>query len=127
MYHSIQRALFVMLAIALVAVTALAQRARMSPEERTQQLAKQLSLTDEQKGKVLEIFKRADKDMRAAFSENAGDREKMRDLMQKTRKETEAQLKKVLTEEQFAKWEKFRSEAPGRGRPESKPAVPDSK
>jgi Spy/CpxP family protein refolding chaperone len=116
-----------MLAIAVVAATALAQRVRMSPEERTEHLTKQLSLTEEQKAKVLEIFNKSDKEMRAAFSENAGDRDKMRDIMQRNRKETEVQMKKVLTEEQFAKWEKLRSEAPGRGRPEGKPAMPDSK
>lgn len=127
MHRSIRDTLVVILAIVVVATTALAQRVRMSPEERTEQLTKQLSLTEEQKGKVLEIFKKSDKEMRAAFSDNAGDRDKVREIMQKNRKETEAQMKKVLTEEQFAKWEKLRSEAPRRGQLEGKPAAPDSK
>jgi hypothetical protein len=100
----------------LIGVTALAQPQRMTPQERTDQLAKQLALTAEQKVKVLDLFSKQDEARQKAFADNQGDREAMRATMQKMRDESTKKLKAILTEEQFATYEKLRSEMPpGRG------------
>jgi len=99
----------------LVGVTALAQPQRMTPQERTDQLVKQLALTAEQKVKVLELFTKQDEARQKAFADNKGDREAMRATMQKMREESTKKLKAILTEEQFAKLEKLRSEMPPGG------------
>jgi periplasmic protein CpxP/Spy len=93
----------------LVAVFALsfmlaAQPQRMTPQERTDRLAKDLKLSDEQKTKVLDIFTKSQDSMKKAFDENQGDQETMRPLMQKIRQNTDDQLKKVLTDEQYEKY-----------------------
>ena len=96
--------------VLLLAATVLAQPQRMTPQERTDQLAKQLALTAEQKAKVLEVFAKQDSARQKAFAENQGDRQAMRATMQKMREETTKKLKAILTEEQYAKYEKLRSE-----------------
>jgi Spy/CpxP family protein refolding chaperone len=85
----------------------------MSPEERVAQLDKVLSLTDEQKTKIKEIYTKAGEEMRAAFRNGGagGDREaaraKMVEMMRKTREDVRAQL----TDEQKKKFD----EIPQRG------------
>jgi Spy/CpxP family protein refolding chaperone len=100
-----------------------AQPARMSPQERTEKMTKDLSLSKEQQAKVLSIFTSAQDKTKAVFDEHQGDREAMRPLMQKIRQDTDDQLKKVLTTEQYETWQKQRSDAPGRPR---RGAAPDS-
>lgn len=102
--------------ISLMAGNAFSQGFRMSPEERVAQLTKQLSLTDEQKTQVLEIFKKSDESRRAAFEKSDGDRDAMRETMQQIRADADKKLKELLTEEQYAKYVKLRSEAPRRPR-----------
>ena len=113
----VQHLVLVTLALVLLAAAASAQPVRRSAEERTDEMAKALALSSEQKAKVLEIFKAAD-EARQQFAEaHQGDREAMREEWQKLRKETDTKLKEVLTEEQYAKWEKMRAEMQGpRGR-----------
>lgn len=107
-----------------------AQPARMSPQERTDKMTKDLSLTKEQQAKVLDILTKSQNSIKKLRDENTGDREAMRPAMQKLRQDSDEQLKKVLTKEQFEKWEKQRSEGQGRkpndgtGRPHGD-AVPD--
>jgi protein CpxP len=103
--------------VLFVVGTATAQRMRMTAEERADTLAKQLSLTDEQKAKILDIYKKSDESRRAAFDNAAGDRSAMREAMQKIREESDAKIKAVLTKEQAEKWEKIRAQAPGRRGP----------
>jgi Spy/CpxP family protein refolding chaperone len=88
----------------------LAQGMRMSPEERTDMMAKQLSLTDDQKVKVLEIFKKQDEARRAAYEKSDGDREAMRPVMKQIREDSDKKLKTVLTEKQWEEFEKQRAE-----------------
>jgi Spy/CpxP family protein refolding chaperone len=105
----IRSTLFVVM-VFLLAATVLAQPQRMTLQERTDQLAKQLALTAEQKAKVLEVFAKQDSARQKAFANNRGDREAMRATMQKMREETANKLKAILTEEQYTKYEKLRSE-----------------
>jgi periplasmic protein CpxP/Spy len=95
---------------------AFAQPQRMTPQERTDQLTKQLSLTKEQQAKVLEVFVKADSSRSKIFAENSGDRDAMRAAMGKVREESDKQLKGILTEEQFTQMQKLRESAPGGGR-----------
>lgn len=83
----------------------------MSPDERVAQLDKALTLTEDQKTRIKEIYAKSAEEMRAAFRGANGDREaartKMMELMRKTREEVRAQL----TEEQKKKFD----EMPQRG------------
>lgn len=95
-----------------------AQQWRMSPQERTDTLAHQLSLTAEQKAHVLQILTVADTSMRAAFVAAGDDRRAMRESMQKIRGDTESKMKAVLTDDQYSAWLKMRPAGRGhRGNP----------
>ncbi len=93
-----------------LAATVLAQPQRMTPQERTDQLAKQLALSDSQKVKVLALFNKQAEARKKAFEDAKGDREAMRATMQKMRDETAKEMKAILTAEQYTKWDKLRSE-----------------
>ncbi len=72
---------------------------QMSAEERVEQLKEQLELSDEQCEQILAL--EADRKM-----PERGDREAMEKMM-----ETEkAQMKEILTEEQYTAWEKLQSQ-----------------
>lgn len=111
---TIRSALFVVFSLFL-ATTILAQPQRMTPQERTDRLAKDLALSDSQKVKVLDLFTKQDEARKKAFADNSGDRDAMRATMEKMRDESTKKLKTILTEEQFAKYEKLRSEMPRGG------------
>ncbi|MGE5315243.1 MAG: hypothetical protein ACM3Q4_11145 [Acidobacteriota bacterium] len=107
------RMIGIAIAALVVSFIAAAQPQRITPQERTDRLAKELSLTKEQKEKVLEIFTKQQESMRKVFEENQGDRESMRPAMQKVRQESDDQMKKVLTKEQYEKWIAQRAEFQG--------------
>ena len=52
--------------------------------------------------------------MQEAFANSEGDREAMRETMQAIREEHKTELKKYLTSEQFASWEKIQAERRGK-------------
>jgi len=93
----------------------------MTPQERTEQLAKELSLTEEQKAKVLEHFTQMQKNFQRPPEGMQGDREAMRAAMEKRREESNKKMKEILTEEQYAKYEKMRGGMRNRGRGEQPP------
>jgi Spy/CpxP family protein refolding chaperone len=97
---------------------------RMTAEERTDRLAKQLDLADSVKAKVLVIFKASDEARAKAFEESQGDRESMRPKMEAIRNDTDAKLKGALTAEQYEKYVKAREEMMGRGRQGAPPPPP---
>ena len=82
----------------------------MSPEDQTDRLAKQLTLSDSVKAKVLDIFKVSDQARRNTFETLQGDRDAMRASMDTIRNTTDAKLKAVLTDEQYQKFLKAREE-----------------
>ena len=82
-----------------------------SPEARVEQLDKALSLTDEQKTKIKEIYTKAGEEMRAAMKEGGGDREAARGKMMERMRATRDQVRAVLTDEQKKKFD----EMPQRG------------
>ena len=108
-----KRSILVAALVLLIATTALSQPMRMTPQARTDTLAKQLSLSDEQKAKVLDLLTKQDEARQKAFADAQGDRDAMRETMTKLREETNTKMKAILTKEQFEKYEKIQSEMRG--------------
>jgi Spy/CpxP family protein refolding chaperone len=71
------------------------------------QLAQQLDLTDDQKAKVKPILEARDKKIGDLRGDTTLSQEDRRTKMQSIREETVAQMKAVLTPEQFDKWQKM--------------------
>jgi hypothetical protein len=106
-----------LLSLSLVIVAAAqAQPMRMTPQQRVDTLAKQLSLDDAQKAKVLVIFQDRDSSMRKAFAEHQGDRTSMRSMMDSLRSATDTSMKAVLTKDQYDAWQKSAQGGMRRGR-----------
>lgn len=80
-------------------------RREVTPQERaermTERMAKEYALNDEQKKELLSANK--------ALAEK-GDREKMRQEFKASREAYEAQLKKIMTEDQYAAYAKKQAE-----------------
>lgn len=95
---------------------------RMTPEERLKRLTEQLTLTEAQKAKVEAVLK-AEREKRQKLRQDTtlsddSRQAKSRELREETKKE----MKKVLTAEQFEKWEKSQqNRGPGAG---NRPARP---
>jgi len=84
----------------------------MSAEERVAQLDKALSLTDEQKTKIKDIYAKAGEQMREAFrGGGGGDREAARSKMMEAMRKTREDVRALLTDEQKKKFD----ELPQRG------------
>lgn len=83
--------------------------------ERAQVLAKELGLSDEQKTKVMELLKKEADKGRALRDDTSLAPEKKREKMRGLRDEIVPEMKKILTADQFEKWEKIRSERRNRG------------
>jgi protein CpxP len=94
----------------LVQASSPAQPRRLSPEERTAELKKELSLTEEQAAKVKSIFEQHDKEVRKLFEASGGDRAAMREAMQQKVKETDEKILALLNPEQKAKYTELMKE-----------------
>jgi periplasmic protein CpxP/Spy len=85
-----------------------------TPEERvemrTNKLSEKLSLDENQKKKVKEIFAAQQKENKSKIDQIKADREKARTEMKKQHEELKAKLKPVLTDEQYKKWEAMQDE-----------------
>ena len=95
------------------------QRGGMNMDETYAELKKELSLTDQELEKVKTVYTESMTKMRSQMEQVGDDREKRRELMTKVNAERSESLKKVLTEEQFKKYqaweEKRRQNRPGGG------------
>lgn len=80
-------------------------REKMTPEQQAtrmvERLNTELKLTDQQQTDLKTWFTESFKKRNEAFQNNKENREDMRAQMQKDREATDAQLKKVLTAEQY--------------------------
>jgi len=115
------------LVVAFVALTGFAQqggreRREFNPEEmatrRVEQIKKVCNTTDEQNAKLQEYFVKQSKEMqeRMQAARESGERPQFdREAMQKQREERNAAIKEILTEEQFAAYEKMEQERRPRG------------
>jgi hypothetical protein len=81
-------------------------------DRQMEELKTGLQLTDEQEKQVREIIVAGFETMQKAREgmQEGGDREAMREKMQKMREEQTAKIKAVLSEEQFAKYEQIQAE-----------------
>lgn len=120
--------IFSILALVLFAVQGYAQqgpgprggRFNMEPKEmaaqQTEQMKKQLNLTDEQLPKIEALNLKYAEKMKAARDEAAGDRDAMRNTMRSMFNEKDTELQKILTEDQWATLQKVRQERRQNGR-----------
>ena len=92
-----------------VAVRVTRERAGARQEERFNQFAQALELTDQQKLQVQEATAKVQAATMEAFAamrnEGGFDRDRMREVMEGVRKQHDAALKEILTEEQFEKYQ----------------------
>lgn len=79
-------------------------RGMMDPQTQLDQLTSQLSLTDEQKPKVLAILEDSSKKMTDLRS-SGGDPQEMRPKMTAIRQEQQDKIKALLTDEQKTKYD----------------------
>jgi periplasmic protein CpxP/Spy len=91
----------------LFSTLAQAQPQRMSVEDRVKILKDSLKLSDEQSSKITKILEDQREEMTTAMNDNRGDREAMRSVMQELMKNTDSQIKAVLTENQAKKYDKM--------------------
>ncbi len=110
---------FFLLFAIIFATVAVAQNRSMGnvdPKERaqsqTEELKKALDLNKDQEKKVLELNLKSAEEMNSMRQEmtSGGDREAMRAKMTKSREALNAEMKKILTESQYAKYEKYLEE-----------------
>jgi Spy/CpxP family protein refolding chaperone len=128
-------------AFLFVGIMAMAQplqgMGQFNPEEmikrQTEQMVKDLGLNDSQKTKIEALNKKYGAKMGEVFQSAGGDREKVREKMTAMRTEKDAELKTILTPEQFTKYqelEKKRMEERrqnGQGRPGGPGAPPQKR
>ncbi|RIJ50790.1 DUF4890 domain-containing protein [Maribellus luteus] len=92
-------------------------------KRQTDELTKALDLNKDQAAKVLELNTKVGEkmsSMREEMRDGGGDREAMREKMTKIREEQKVEMKKILTEAQYKKYEKYLEERRaqrGQGRP----------
>jgi len=77
----------------------------MSPEERTEHLTQALSLSDDQKGKVLSIFQDEQKQMEAVHSDSSLSRDDRWSKMREIHQNTTTQIKATLNPDQAKKFD----------------------
>ncbi|MDA3879257.1 MAG: hypothetical protein PF436_02615 [Prolixibacteraceae bacterium] len=87
---------------------------QFSPEDmakrQTEQMTEDLKLNELQVEKVSALNKKYAEKMRDAFQNAEGNREQMREKMQTLRTEKDTELKEILTEEQFKKYQEIEKE-----------------
>ncbi len=80
------------------------------PRDRIQAMAKELNLSEEQKGKLRAMLQKEAEKRKALRGDTSLTREARREKTKAIAEDLTAELKKVLTAEQFEKWQKMRAE-----------------
>lgn len=100
--------------MAVVAMAQPPQGGQFSPEDmaksQTEQMTKDLKLNEQQVEKVSALNTKYMENMQSIFQNAGGDREQMREKMEAFRTERNDELKKILTEEQFKKYQELENE-----------------
>ena len=86
--------------------------------DRMQQVAKELNLTDEQKAQLKPVLQKEADKLKALRDDTSLSREQRREKVQAIRADIAAEAKKVLTAEQYEKWQKMREQRQRRGGPD---------
>ncbi len=81
-------------------------------------LTEQLKLTEDQQTKLKVVLKDQAEKARALRTDTALSQDDRRAKMKEIREKFNAEMKKVLTEEQFKQWEKSRADRAKRARPQ---------
>jgi periplasmic protein CpxP/Spy len=79
----------------------------MTVEQQMTRLTEQLTLTDEQKPKVQKVLEATSKKMTEIRNDSSLDQQARRDKMRPIMEEQNKEMKKILTEEQFKKYEEM--------------------
>lgn len=104
-------ALFLMMGLSVNAQSRKApDRSENRPDKETAELVKELDLSDKQAAQVKKIHQDFGEKMEKARKNNDGDREDMREHMAKMEKEKNAEMKTVLSKEQYKKYEELHAE-----------------
>jgi len=85
-------------------------RMRQSPEERVQNLKKELALADSQTVAIIKILKKSQEEMMAAREVAGDDRELMREAVRDIMEKTDKDIEKILDKGQKEKYDKMRQE-----------------
>jgi len=86
-------------------------RMMMKPEDRVKQLDEKLKLSDDQKTKLTAVFTEQAETMKKMREEmQGGDRDAMREKMQKMRADNDAKVNAVLTDDQKKTYETWQKE-----------------
>lgn len=89
-------------------------RPQMNPEEfakrRTEHLTKQLELNEEQSKQVYAQQLNQMKQMQQLRQDQQTSREQMREKMHAARQQQDAEMKQILTDEQYKKWQQLQQE-----------------
>lgn len=83
---------------------------RMSAENRAEYWAKELNLTNEEKGKITELFKKQDETRMQQRADMQKSREERQAFMENQRKANDAEMEKIIGKEKFQKYDSIRSE-----------------
>ena len=116
--HVMKKTVILLLALVLGTAVSFAQprdgQREMNPEDmakrQTERLDEALDLSKEQEKQVYDLNLESGKKMRKMREENRGDWEAMRDQMRDVREEQNEKMKKILTDEQWNKYEKYMEE-----------------
>jgi Spy/CpxP family protein refolding chaperone len=90
-------------------------RQQLDPADRVEELRESLELTDEQVAQMTEVFESEADRRRELFEANRDGRDAMRGPMEALRAETDAELEKILSEEQMNAFREHRERARRRG------------
>ena len=85
-------------------------RPQATPQMRAERLAKQLNLTDDEKGKVQALFEKHDANRMQNQSEVKKSREEMKTQFDAERKAQDEELAKIIGQEKFQKYQEARAE-----------------
>lgn len=85
-------------------------RPQVTPQVRAERLAKQLSLTDDQKAKIQALFEKQDANRAKAQTEVKKTREEMKAQFDADRKAQDEELAKIIGPEKFQKYQAARAE-----------------
>ena len=88
-------------------------RGSQNIEQRLERMATALELTEAQKKQLKPILEKQGEKMQAIFQNQDMSQEQRREAMTKLRAENEAQYKKILTAEQYKKWQEMAQQRRG--------------
>jgi protein CpxP len=86
------------------------KRGGFSPQQRVERLATELTLNAEQKTKLTTVFEDETKKMRDLRADTAVPRDQQREKVRALREESNKQIKTILTNEQWEKYQKLRDD-----------------